>query len=59
MVQTYGIPLGDFRDDFTASEKNGNTKSTLVKKLCHLYHAGQLAVRKNNPLGMFPDFFKN
>jgi hypothetical protein len=31
----------------------------LVKKLCRLYHTGQLAVRKNNPLGMFPDFFKN
>ena len=59
MVQTYGFPLGDFRDGFTASEKDRYAELTLVKKLRRLYHTGQLAVRKNNPLGMSPNFLKN
>ena len=59
MVQADGFALGDFLNDFPPSQQNGNAKSTLVKKLCRLYHTRQFTVWKNHPLGMFPDFFKN
>jgi hypothetical protein len=59
MVEADGFPLGDFLNHFPPSQQDRYAELTLVKKLRRLYHTGQFAVRKNNPLGVFPDFFKN
>ena len=59
MVEADGLLLRDFLNHFSSSQQDRYAELALVKKLRRLYHTGQLTVRENNPLGMFPDFFKN
>ena len=59
VIEIYGILLGEFVNDLTASKQNGYAELALVKKLSSLYYTRHLAIRKNNTLRMSPDFFKN
>ena len=59
MVEADRFPLRDFLNHFSSSQQDRYAELALVKKLRRLYHTRQLTIRENNPLGMFPDFFKN